>query len=344
MGRNALHTQEQVFEVADRLAANGQEVTPTALRAALGGGSLTTIYKHLAAWQTSKKDTPAPVVYEMPESVKAAFSACWQTAASEAAKEVAVVREKADQEVKAVSRRLDEAIGSIAQLEAEAEADAARIEDLEGKLAAERAASVAAATQAAGRESGLTATVEQMGRQIEAQAAELTRVHADQEAARQAHAAEAARLTTDFARQLAEQAEALRAAHEEITRLRSKHEEDTQRAEAAIERVRARLDEEAAKAAQAQQREHQVVAELAAARADAERLTAALAQRDTDIAKLNEEAAAAIRSHGITMGECSALREQVAKQLEVISALGGQVEQNSQNVTKPAGKPGSKAK
>lgn len=345
MGRTALHTQEQVFEVANRLAASGQEVTPTALRTALGGGSLTTIYKHLDAWQTSKKDTPVPVVFEMPDSVKVAFSACWQTAANEAAKEVAGVREKADIEVKAVTRRLDEAIGSIAQLEAEADADAGRIEELESQLAAEKSAAVAAATLVASREAALSATVEQMGRQIEAQSEELTRVHAEQDKAREAHAAELARLTTDFARQLAEQANALRVAHDETVRVRAKQEEDAAKAETTIERLRTKLDEESARAAQALQREHQASGELSSTRAENERLAGALAQREAEVAKLREEAAAAMRSHGVTLGECAALRAQVASQLELINTLnGGQVEQNLPNVTKPVGKPGGKAK
>jgi len=55
MGRKALHTQEEVFQAADALAANGKEVTPTTLRDALGGGSLTTIYKHIDAWQEHER-------------------------------------------------------------------------------------------------------------------------------------------------------------------------------------------------------------------------------------------------------------------------------------------------
>ena len=60
MGRKALHTQDQVFEAADRLAASSREVTPTTLREALGGGSLTTIYRHLEAGEATRRAAPAP--------------------------------------------------------------------------------------------------------------------------------------------------------------------------------------------------------------------------------------------------------------------------------------------
>lgn len=64
----------------------------------------------------------------------------WQTAANEAAREVVAIREKADIEVKAVARRLEEATSNTEQLESEADADATRIETLERQLAADKAA------------------------------------------------------------------------------------------------------------------------------------------------------------------------------------------------------------
>lgn len=184
MGRTAAHTQEQVFEAADKLAANGQEVTPNALRDVLGRGSYSTFVKQIDVWQQTRQAAPAPVILEMPESVKVAFSQCWQAAASEAGKEIAAIREKADAEIKGTKRRLDEAIAAIEQLEGEAEADTARLETAEAALATERAASQQATTDAAAREAALSATADQMREQIEAQQAELGRVHAEAVAAR----------------------------------------------------------------------------------------------------------------------------------------------------------------
>ena len=128
MGRKAMHTQEQVFNAADQLVAAGQEVTPSTLRAALGGGSLTTIYKHLEAWQTIHKESPKVAVIAMPEAVERAFTAAWQAASAEAGKEIAAIREKSDREVKAATLRFEEALANISQLETEAEADAIKIE------------------------------------------------------------------------------------------------------------------------------------------------------------------------------------------------------------------------
>jgi hypothetical protein len=332
MGRKALHTQEQVFEVADRMTAGGQEVTPTALLQALGGGSLTTIYKHLDAWQTSKKDAPVQAVFEMPDTVKGAFNAAWQTAANEAAREVAAIREKADIEVKAVARRLEEAISNIEQLESEADADATRIETLERQLAVDKAAADAFATQAVARESALTATVEQMRHQIEGQAAELVRVHADHDSAREAHAAEVARLTADFARQLAEQAEALRLAHEEAARVRAKLDEDAKKSEQAVERLRTRLEEEGAKLALAFERERETVKKLAEVEGDVKRLVVqanddqvrhaeAVKKLESVQAALRTEATEAVRKLAATAGECEALRAQVGSQLDLINSL-----------------------
>jgi hypothetical protein len=47
VGRKALYNEQEVFQAADSLASEGKEVTAMALLGALGGGSLTTIYKHM---------------------------------------------------------------------------------------------------------------------------------------------------------------------------------------------------------------------------------------------------------------------------------------------------------
>jgi len=86
MGRIAVHTQEQVFEAAEKLARSGREVTPTSLREILGRGSFSTLGKHIEAWQQSRQATPMHVVFEMPDTVKSAFAHCWQPSASSRAK------------------------------------------------------------------------------------------------------------------------------------------------------------------------------------------------------------------------------------------------------------------
>ena len=75
----------------------------------------------------------------MPETVGKAFAHAWQIAAAEAGKDIAAIREKLEAEVKAITQRFEEALGSIAQLEAEADAEATQRETLESTLAASQA-------------------------------------------------------------------------------------------------------------------------------------------------------------------------------------------------------------
>ena len=290
MGRKAKHTQEQVFEAADRLAASGQEVTATALLDELGGGSLTTIYKHLDVWTASKKTAP-PVVMEQPEGVKAAFAAIWQAVTNEAAKEIAAIRQKADSEVKTATKLRDEAVAAIEQLEGEAEADAAKIETLERRITDQQGALNDAAVEAA----ALRAGSEKMVQQIEAQTAELERVHADHEAARQAHASELARLNADFARQLGEQAEAAR------------------QAQADAANIRAKLEDQGKELQQAHDREHAAALELTRAQAEIARISAQRDQLAADVQKAGQVEAELRTERDTGRQQLAELREQMAK-------------------------------
>lgn len=133
MGRIAAHTQEQVFEAAEKLAAESREVTPTTLREVLGRGSFSTLGKHLDAWRQARKIAPALVTINMPENVRAAFARCWQAVANEAGREITAIREKADAEIQASKRRLDEALAKVdhlrTQLEAASDREKAKVEE-----------------------------------------------------------------------------------------------------------------------------------------------------------------------------------------------------------------------
>ena len=179
MGRIAAHSQEQVFEAADKLAAEGHDVTPTTLRELLGRGSFSTLGKHIDAWQQARKTAPAPVMIEMPEGVKVAFAQCWMAAAAEAGKEIAAIREKADAEVHGTKRRLDEALAEVERLEEYANADATALDAAQARLAQTVKDAQQAATAAAAREAALSATAVQMQKQIEAQQAEILRIRTE---------------------------------------------------------------------------------------------------------------------------------------------------------------------
>jgi thioesterase domain-containing protein len=80
MARTVGIDRGEVFETANRLEAEGKEVTALSMLAALGRGSLTTIYKYLDAWKESKPVKNPIVQVEQPEPVKTAFATAWRVA------------------------------------------------------------------------------------------------------------------------------------------------------------------------------------------------------------------------------------------------------------------------
>lgn len=296
MGRNALHTQEQVFEAADRLAASGQEVTPTALRKELGGGSLTTIYRHLDAWGAARTAAPAPVLIAMPEAVKLMFEQIWQGAANEAGKEIAAIREKADAEIKAAKRDLEEAVSAIGVLEAEQEVEADKLDALEATLAGEREAARQAATDAAAREAGLAATVEQMRAQIAALTGELSVAHAEAETAR-------------------------KAAQAELDRVRGQLDQATAKIEEVSTRERAKI-EEAARATADAARLADALTETKQRNGEAiTKLSASKQAIEGQLNEANQEIRALTEKLGQATGAADTLRIQVAEQQATIREL-----------------------
>lgn len=61
MSRRPVVNRDELFFVADKMAAQGKQVTALQILAALGGGSLTTIYKYLAEWESLHPIRP-PIV------------------------------------------------------------------------------------------------------------------------------------------------------------------------------------------------------------------------------------------------------------------------------------------
>lgn len=303
MGRTAVHTQEQVFEAADKLASNGQEVTPNALRDLLGRGSYSTFVKHIDAWQQVRQAVPVPVILEMPESVKVAFSQCWQAAASEAGKEIAAIREKSDAEIKGTKRRLDEAIAAIEQLEGEAEGDTARLEAAEAALAIERTASQQATTDAAAREAALSATADQMREQIEAQQVELGRVHTEAEV-------RASKYSSDM-QALVSEAENYRGLLMEV--------ED--KLEASLARERVKIDEAASAKAEAARLTDQLKDQKARSVEVIGKLEKNKQALEGELTAIRKETRDMSAQLGRATGELDALRTQVAGQTDVIKGF-----------------------
>lgn len=149
MARTVGIDRDEVFETANRLEAEGKEVTALSMLAALGRGSLTTIYKYLDAWKDAKPVKTSMVQVDQPETVKTAFATAWRVAAEEAAKETMVIREKAAEEINAALKQFHGALEAIAKLEAEREADADIIEGLQQINAEQKADNAKLETEAA---------------------------------------------------------------------------------------------------------------------------------------------------------------------------------------------------
>ena len=78
MGRKAKFTQEEVFSAADAMAAEGLNISPAELLNRLGGGSYTTLYRHLEAWRAGPGAPLPAVVLVMPPAVHQALDQVWQ--------------------------------------------------------------------------------------------------------------------------------------------------------------------------------------------------------------------------------------------------------------------------
>ena len=203
MGRRGSISEEQVFEAADALVAQGKEVTPTALLSSLGSGSFTTIYKHLSAWESSRASAVTDRAAVIPEAVLSAFGAAWRAATAEAGKEVLAVREQAAEDVAAARTQFQEALQTIERLESESEADAARLESLSAKVAELEKC----LHQSENERAVLKATCEQLQHQVKSQESDLARVHKESESERKRHQEELAEARKDKDAAIRESAE-----------------------------------------------------------------------------------------------------------------------------------------
>ena len=264
MGRRGSISEEQVFEAADALVAQGKEVTPTALLGSLGSGSFTTIYKHLSAWEASRATAVTDRAAVIPETVLSAFGAAWRAASAEAGKEVLAVKEQAAEDVAAAKAQFQEALETIERLEGESEADASRIDSLSAKIAELEKA----LHQSENEKAALKATCEQLRHQVKSQESELERLHKDAESERKRHDQEMSKAS-------ASASAAQDKANTQIEQLRQQSSELQTKLEKA-ERERA---------------ESQLKAQEAAGRADKAEERAVKSEQETAQARKDKEAA-----------------------------------------------------
>lgn len=221
MARRAVVEQEEVFEAATRMSSEGKPVTALNLKDALGGGSLTTIYKYLAAWEANRpKNTQPANSAEIPDAVQSAFANTWRIAALEASREVIAAKEKAAEEVKAAQGKFEEALEAIQRLENDSERDSATIDELKARIAElEQLVSSLGQDNAA-----VKATSEQLSHQVKTQQLELDRLHKEHQQDRQDYKEQIEKLSSDHAN-------ALNKATNQIDRLQQDKEAIQKRAE-----------------------------------------------------------------------------------------------------------------
>lgn len=177
MGRGAVIDRDELFETANRLEAEGKDVTALSLHKALGRGSLTTVYKYLEEWKSARPAKTAVSNNEMSDLAKSAFAAAWRSAIQEAARETEAAREKAAQEVKEVQEQFRGALEVIEQLEKEREADADQIESLKSQIAELQAQVSKEATEKAAEK----AAGDELRQQLKEQHSELERLRQENE-------------------------------------------------------------------------------------------------------------------------------------------------------------------
>ncbi|MBI1272285.1 hypothetical protein GC174_17800 [bacterium] len=159
--RPQLH-EEEIHAAADQLAAEGKDVSALELLNAIGGGSLTTIYKHLASWKKSQPPFEKSKSADIPDQALSAFHSAWRVARLEANQETEAIRLKAADDVKAAERQLTDAISAISRLEKESEADAKIIEELNARIAKTESALQKSQSEAAASKSSCDQLKEQV--------------------------------------------------------------------------------------------------------------------------------------------------------------------------------------
>lgn len=134
MGRNATFSEEEAFSAARQLVAAGKDVSAKSLRGVLRTGSYSTLQSFVDAWRSQTHSVTSIMSAEVPEAVRHVQELVWREAVAIAAREVERVRLGANEETKLLRSDLDDALTTVAELEAENETDQKLIESLHSEL------------------------------------------------------------------------------------------------------------------------------------------------------------------------------------------------------------------
>lgn len=143
-GMKAVVTEALVSEVAEQMCAEGREPSILTVQARIGGGSFSTVKKHLDRWREKKREehaapeTPGEINRKAQEFARAVWGLAYERATSAADLEVKEIR----RQLEIANTSLAEAAEEIARLEksetvqrAETDKCHARIRKLEITLA-----------------------------------------------------------------------------------------------------------------------------------------------------------------------------------------------------------------
>ncbi|MGA7800038.1 MAG: DNA-binding protein [Gammaproteobacteria bacterium] len=113
-------TEKQVADAANRMVDEGEAVSARRLREAIGGGSMSTILRHLQAWRAGQQAQQGPPP-DMPDTVREtalrALQDVWATANRQAREAIDEIRTAAGSRIHDSKRDLEEAIAAAQELE-----------------------------------------------------------------------------------------------------------------------------------------------------------------------------------------------------------------------------------
>lgn len=177
-------TEQQIFEIADQLDAEGLSPTLAMVRKRLGGGSFTTISEAMTAWKARKAAKQVPHREPAPQVVldklTAVAAEIWAAALEAANTRLAAEREALAQAKNEMEAERAEAVELADTLSAELEAEKARSASLQAaEAAAGRDAEMLREQVASSGERAATAQAraEEIARRADDLNAELTRVN-----------------------------------------------------------------------------------------------------------------------------------------------------------------------
>lgn len=141
-----LATKEAVYEACARLASEGLKPTLLLVRERIGGGSYTTVQRHLDAWVSEQAQTAAadPMPAEVTAIAEQATQNIWAAASRLAQGQAHAIREAAQNKVAEISDDLDIARKEIERLEGVAAQADERARQLDARLQAAESALVEA--------------------------------------------------------------------------------------------------------------------------------------------------------------------------------------------------------